>query len=239
LGASRWSRVRRIAYLGVVALQLVSRRSAALVSGAVALTLTGACPPQELRVVIDAEDLSTAVGECTNTIGTLDCGPDVDTGRFVAQVGEELRVRKGACVAARIAFVARPEEPDGEWPRDRSSRSACVPLSPEVALDVALAAAVETSLSEGLSVSDVESAEDAVFVMGLFGSDADDCGCGEESVLFACSRLGPGTDDSSRYGIACTQCSGRKATENDSAPCARFADAKCFFEGCMAVFEDE
>jgi hypothetical protein len=204
-------------------------------SFASALSVASGCPPRELRVVIAS--LGSAAAECATGSGPVDsCGPTVDATRFVSQTDEELRVRDGACIAARLAFVARPSEPDGPWPKNRRKRSLCVELDRDVPLPTALADAVDRSLTGGLTVEDVESAEDAVFVLGLFGSESAECDCGEESTLFACSRLSADTDDSSSFGVACTQCSGRPATDNDFATCSEFADQRCFFEGCLEVF---
>jgi hypothetical protein len=184
------------------------------------------------------EDLSTAAAECASASGDVEnCGPDVDTTRFIGGEDGELRIRDDACVAARLAVVARPSEPGGIWPAERRISSPCVELARDVSVTVALANAVDQSLVGGLTVEDVESAEDAVFVLGLFGSESTECDCGVANTLFACSRLGPDSDDSSTFGVACTQCSGRTVTGNDFATCSPFADARCFFEGCIAVLE--
>jgi hypothetical protein len=210
---------------------------AALAACALATAVATGCPPRELRVVI--EDLEGAVEECVSPAGTLEsCGPPVDVNSFVGMVNGEYRVAEGACVAVQLALVARPSEPDGPWPKKRRSKSACVELAKGTGLEGAIADAVDRSLEGGLFVEDVESAEDAVFVLGLFGSASDSCDCQGASKLFACSALGADSEDTTKFGIACTQCSGRRATNSTFATCSAFADERCFFEGCEEVFVD-
>lgn len=196
-----------------------------------------ACPPIELRVSIDADSVDGAIVDCVIDLGGEPCGSDVSFGPFLGDT--EDGVRKGVCLAVQLAMVAIPRDDEESWPKDRRAFSRCVALQPGVPFGEALDVAVQESLKNGLAVDDVEGAEDAFFLMGLFGSVSGDCKCDSEGDerLMSCSRLREGADDPTLFGITCTQCSGRKVAKGgDFASCAAFADASCFFEGCADVF---
>ncbi len=196
-----------------------------------------ACPPIELRVSIDADSVEGAVADCVTVLGGEPCGSDVSFGPFL--VGTQEGVREGVCLAVQLAMVATPQEGESSWPKDRRAFSRCVALQNGMPFGNALDLAVQESLKNGLAVDDVEGAEDAFFVLGLFGSVSGDCKCDSEGDerLMSCSRLREDADDPTLFGISCTQCSGRKVAKGgDFASCAAFADSRCFFEGCADVF---
>jgi hypothetical protein len=196
-----------------------------------------ACPPIELRVSIDADSVEGAVADCVTDLGGEPCGNDVSFGPFFASTEQGLN--EGVCLAVQLAMVATPEEGKTSWPKDRRAFSRCVELEHGMSFGAALDVAVQASLKNGLAVDDVEGAEDAFFVLGLFGSVSGECKCDSEGDerLMSCSRLREDADDPTLFGITCTQCSGRKVAKGgDFASCAAFAEARCFFEGCADVF---
>ena len=198
-----------------------------------------ACPPIELRVSIDTDSVEGAVADCIAELAGEPCGDDVVIGLYFD--GSGAGIREEACIAVQLAIVARPEEGETTWPADRRAFSKCVELTHDVSFGVALDDAVQESLAKGLTVDDVEGADDAFFVMGLFASVAGSCACdvsNEQAKLVACSRLREDADDAKLFDLTCTQCSGRKVAKGgDSESCAGFADAECFFEGCANVFD--
>ncbi len=214
-----------------------SRQAAGLLLLTVAVLI--GCPPIELRVSIDADSVEGAVEDCIAELAGEPCGDDVVIGLYVE--GSGAGIREGACVAVQLAIVARPEEGETEWPADRRAFSTCVELAHDVSFGAALDDAVQASLAKGLTLDDVEAADDAFFVMGVFASLADSCACdvsGEQGQLVACSRLREDADDAKLFDLTCTQCSGRKVAKGgDSESCAGFAGADCFFEGCANVFD--